>query len=187
MALFNIFPYTNFHDLNMDWIINKIKDILKTAVFTVNNTKPDENGNVNLSQVSGMTSVNGIGADGAGNVAIKTSVPTYYTDNVPTTSNFTGTLSYEGNATTAHIKGFVTPSATPAFDDNLIDPDHLPTAKPIWATRFLAWDGLNNLYELAIDTTGQIKFKNNRPEAGTQIYVDITYGVSLNALPIVAQ
>lgn len=69
MALFNIFPYTNFHDLNMDWIINKIKNIMNTAVFTVNNTTP-VNGNVNLPQVSGMSSVNGIGADGNGNVAI---------------------------------------------------------------------------------------------------------------------
>lgn len=67
--MFN-FPYTNFHDLNLDWILGKIKELFNTAVFTVNNTPPDDNGNVNLSGVSGVTSVCGIGADGSGNVAL---------------------------------------------------------------------------------------------------------------------
>lgn len=62
----NLYPYTNFHDLNLDWLLQQ----LRKAVFKVNNTEPDENGNVNLAGVSGVTSVNGIGADGSGNISI---------------------------------------------------------------------------------------------------------------------
>lgn len=27
MGVFEQFPYTNFHDLNLDWIIKKVKDL----------------------------------------------------------------------------------------------------------------------------------------------------------------
>lgn len=64
--MINEYPYTNFHDLNLDWLIQT----LRSAVFKVNNTLPDQDGNVNLAGVSGVTSVNGIGADGAGNIAL---------------------------------------------------------------------------------------------------------------------
>lgn len=64
--MLNEYPYTNFHDLNLDWLIKT----LRSAVFKVNNTLPDQDGNVNLSGVSGVTSVNGIGADGTGNIQL---------------------------------------------------------------------------------------------------------------------
>ena len=64
--MLNEYPYTNFHDLNLDWLIKT----LRSAVFKVNNTPPDQDGNVNLAGVSGVTSVNGIGADGAGNIQL---------------------------------------------------------------------------------------------------------------------
>ena len=122
MAFFNRFPFTNFHELNLDWIIEYIKELKETnfvksinniladlngnvtinaadvpgtvrkvnnvspststgnvnlnaanipgAVRSVNNTTPDNAGNVNLPQAAGVTSVNGIGADGEGNVAL---------------------------------------------------------------------------------------------------------------------
>lgn len=66
--MFPNFPYTNFHRLNVDWIIEKIKE--EHAVKTVNFTPPDANGNINLPTVAGVSSVNGIGADGEGNVQI---------------------------------------------------------------------------------------------------------------------
>ena len=62
----NLFPYTNFHDLNLDWLLQQ----LRKAVFKVNGTAPDEDGNVNLPTVAGVSSVNGIGADGQGNVNV---------------------------------------------------------------------------------------------------------------------
>ena len=64
--MINNYPYTNFHDLNLDWLIKT----LRSAVYKVNNTEPDADGNVNLAGVSGVSSVNGIGADGAGNIQL---------------------------------------------------------------------------------------------------------------------
>lgn len=62
--MFPDFPYTNAHQLNLDWILER----LAKTVLTVNETEPDETGNINLPTVSGVTSVCGIGADGSGNV-----------------------------------------------------------------------------------------------------------------------
>lgn len=62
--MFQFFPFTNAHQLNLDWIL----ETLKTFPRTVNNTYPDEDGNINLPTVAGMSSWNGIGADGSGNV-----------------------------------------------------------------------------------------------------------------------
>lgn len=67
--MFNDYPYTNFHDLNLDWLIST----LRSAVYKVNDTEPDADGNVNLSGISGVSSVNGIGADGAGNIQLTAS------------------------------------------------------------------------------------------------------------------
>lgn len=62
----NGFPFTNFHDINLDWILSK----LKKAVFTVNGQGPDDNGNINLAGVAGVTSVNTVGPDSTGNVTL---------------------------------------------------------------------------------------------------------------------
>lgn len=62
--MFQFFPFTNAHQLNLDWIL----ETLKTFPRTVNNTYPDDQGNINLPTVAGMSSWNGIGADGSGNV-----------------------------------------------------------------------------------------------------------------------
>lgn len=62
--MFQFFPFSNAHQLNLDWILETISKL----PWTVNNTYPDELHNINLPQVSGMSSWNGIGADGAGNV-----------------------------------------------------------------------------------------------------------------------
>ena len=36
MALFENFPYTNLHELNLDWLINEIKKIESNQVLSVN-------------------------------------------------------------------------------------------------------------------------------------------------------
>lgn len=41
MAVFENFPYTNFHELNLDWIIKKVKD-MKTEVEQVQITTDQE-------------------------------------------------------------------------------------------------------------------------------------------------
>ena len=63
--MFNFFPFSNNHQLNLDWILEQ----LVKMPLTVNNTHPDPGTrNINLPTVAGMSSWNGIGADGAGNV-----------------------------------------------------------------------------------------------------------------------
>lgn len=62
--MFQFFPFSNAHQLNLDWILETISKL----PWTVNGQVPDELHNINLPQVSGMSSWNGIGADGAGNV-----------------------------------------------------------------------------------------------------------------------
>lgn len=88
MFPFNLFPYSNFHALNMDWIIDRIKIVVNSVngkfpdddgnvnvgtVRMINNTLPDEDGSINLPTVAGVSSVCGIGADGSGNVALTAS------------------------------------------------------------------------------------------------------------------
>lgn len=36
MGMFEQFPYSNFHELNLDWIIDQIKNVLESAVISVN-------------------------------------------------------------------------------------------------------------------------------------------------------
>lgn len=36
MGMFEQFPYVNFHELNLDWIIEQIKNVLESAVISVN-------------------------------------------------------------------------------------------------------------------------------------------------------
>ena len=59
------FPYTNFHDLNMDWILRNIGVIWSKMVQTVNGIAPDEDGNVNVGTVK---TVNGFSPDSNGEV-----------------------------------------------------------------------------------------------------------------------
>lgn len=44
MFPFNKYPYTNFHELNLDWIINEVKN-LKTRVDNINRNEEIKNGN----------------------------------------------------------------------------------------------------------------------------------------------
>lgn len=41
MGLFEQFPYTNFHDINLDWLINEIKKLGNNAVLSVNGQTGD--------------------------------------------------------------------------------------------------------------------------------------------------
>lgn len=41
MGLFQQFPYSNFHDLNLDWLINQIKEMGNHAVLSVNGQTGD--------------------------------------------------------------------------------------------------------------------------------------------------
>lgn len=68
MFPFNLFPYTNFHALNLDWIVERFKRM----ILTINGYSPDENGNITLTgaELGAVASVDGIAPDTNGNVAI---------------------------------------------------------------------------------------------------------------------
>lgn len=63
------FPYTNFHELNLDWIIG----VIKRAVFSINGITPDSNGNVqvNGADLGAVVSVDGVSPDSLGNVDLR--------------------------------------------------------------------------------------------------------------------
>ena len=41
MGMFEQFPYSNFHELNLDWIINKLNELGQNAVLSVNGQTGD--------------------------------------------------------------------------------------------------------------------------------------------------
>lgn len=72
MPFFNRFPYTNFHELNLDWILKKINEIAGTALIkTVNGKSADDAGNVEITSLDvpgTVRSVNNYNPDSVGNV-----------------------------------------------------------------------------------------------------------------------
>lgn len=76
MAFFNRFPYTNFHELNLDWILERLKELTGTnLVKTVNNESADSNGNISLDASdipNAILSVNSKAPDSDGNVNVGT-------------------------------------------------------------------------------------------------------------------
>ena len=180
--MFNLFPFTNFHDLNLDWIIKSIKTLYSKVVFTVNNTMPDENGNVNLPTVAGVSSVNGIGADGNGNVEvpavykinnitpdnnrninIKTLMPPTYKTFSDYTSHYEASYSsgFLARSGVAEIKMEGTIKAGTQANDVLATlPNDAPL--PYGYSIIYAIDDNNKTYRISIDnTTNQIKVTDN--------------------------
>ena len=72
--MFNNFPYTNFHNLNLDWIIKTLKLLFNTSVFSVNNVEPDDEGNVTITgaELGAVGTINNI-APVDGNVTLTAS------------------------------------------------------------------------------------------------------------------
>ena len=68
------FPYTNFHDLNLDWIIKTVKILFNKSVFSINNVEPDDDGNVTITgeELGAIGTVNNI-APVDGNVTLTAS------------------------------------------------------------------------------------------------------------------
>lgn len=72
--MFNNFPYTNFHNLNLDWLVKTVKLLFNKAVFSINNIEPDAEGNVTISgaELGAVGTVNNI-APVDGNVTLTAS------------------------------------------------------------------------------------------------------------------
>lgn len=73
--MFNNFPYTNFHNLNLDWIVKTLKLLFSKSVFSVNNVEPDAEGNVTITgaQLGAVGTINNISPDSEGNVTLTAS------------------------------------------------------------------------------------------------------------------
>lgn len=104
-----LFPYSNFHDINLDWIVGK----LKKAVFTINGQSPDDEGNVILPAVAGVSSVNGVGPDSLGNVTLTASdvnaLPDSYSAPVQSVQGKTGNVILSASDVNAMPVGYVPP------------------------------------------------------------------------------
>ena len=181
--MFNLFPFTNFHDLNMDWIIKNIKTLWSKAVFTVNNTMPDDNGNVNLPGVSGVTSVNGIGADGQGNIEL-----TVVNSRVHSTTGLTletGVSNANYVITRRPQLGIITLSLNFTLSESKLthaaiikDLPSPTTGGPVW---FLVRDINTGLcYRLNIDYNGTITSENNLSEGTYEGNVTYSYLGDIN-------
>ena len=59
MGLFNRFPYTNFHALNLDWLINKVKDLANSIPTKVSQLENDS-GYITSAQSGAVDSINGM-------------------------------------------------------------------------------------------------------------------------------
>lgn len=72
--MFNNFPYTNFHNLNLDWIIKTVKLLFNKSVFSINNIEPDDAGNVTITgaELGAVGTINNI-APVDGNVTLTAS------------------------------------------------------------------------------------------------------------------
>lgn len=72
--MFNNFPYTNFHNLNLDWIVKTLKVLFSKSVFSINGVEPDAEGNVTISgaELGAIGTVNNI-APVDGNVTLTAS------------------------------------------------------------------------------------------------------------------
>lgn len=72
--MFENFPYTNFHNLNLDWIVKTVKLLFNKAVFSINNIEPDDDGNVTITgaELGAIGTVNNI-APVDGNVTLTAS------------------------------------------------------------------------------------------------------------------
>ena len=70
----NNFPYTNVHNLNLDWIIKSIKMLFNSAIFSINGYTPDADGNIQLTgtELGAVGTVNGKSPDSNGNVEVGT-------------------------------------------------------------------------------------------------------------------
>ena len=110
--MMNLFPNTNFHSLNLDWILEK----LRQAVFTINGQGPDDNGNINLAGVAGVTSVNSVGPDSTGNVTLTpadiNALPDSYSAPVQSVQGKVGNVILSASDVNAMPIGYTAPVAS---------------------------------------------------------------------------
>lgn len=153
------FPYVNFHDFNLDWLVKKVR----SAVYYVNNNPPDEYGNVNITVTGGVKTVNGFGPDAAGEVKAGTvrSVNGKSPMSLPTPGAITLTASDVGALPSS--------TAIPAAATNL--PSDLGTAYVGTSTKYARQDHVHKM-PTATDV-GALPNSTTIPQAGLNVPEDL--------------
>ena len=129
MALFENFPYTNLHELNLDWLINELNMVKERSVLSVNGMTGDvilyEDASVILPEITGNTwqffrtadgVVRGIsfGSDGKGYIMNANNLFQIYSENNPPPYPVTSVNGQTGDAI-LYQQQYV---QLPALDDN---------------------------------------------------------------------
>ena len=125
MAFFNRFPYTNFHELNLDWILERLNEITgANLVKSVNNVQADSAGNISITDADipgGVKTVNSQTPDSDGNVDVGTvrSICGYTPDSVGDIVAVRS-VSYRSPDSVGNIMGVLTVnSSTPDSNGNV--------------------------------------------------------------------
>lgn len=111
MGLFNRFPYTNFHALNLDWLINKFKDLANSIPTKVSQLENDS-GYITSAQSGAVDSVNGmtgavvLDADDVG------ALPDNYTAPVASVNGMTGAVVLDADDVGALPDNYTAPVAS---------------------------------------------------------------------------
>ena len=148
------FPYTNFHDLNMDWILRNIGVIWSKMVQTVNGIAPDEDGNVNVGTVK---TVNGFSPDSNGEVKAGTvrSVNGVSPTSLPTPGSITLTPMDIGAVKTVN-------NTSPDAAGNV----NLPTVAGVSSVNNVGADGSGNVAIVTKATSEQLPNTDITAETG---------------------
>lgn len=96
--MFQFYPFSNFHQLNLDWLLETVKSLPKT----VNQIAPDENGNINIpGMIGGITPIEngGTGMDSVQMTDTISDIATEETDFTITAAR----ISYWGKIATIRI------------------------------------------------------------------------------------
>lgn len=179
----NGFPFTNFHDINLDWILSK----LKKAVFSINGQGPDENGNINLGGVAGVTSVNGVGPDSAGNVTLNAgnvgALPATYTAPVSSVNGKTGNVQLSASDVNALSNAYQPPvrsvnGQTGAVDLDASDVGALPED---WEAPVTSVNQMTGEINLTASDVGALPDTTTVPTRTSQLVNDSGYITSQQA------
>lgn len=172
MAFFNRFPYTNFHELNLDWILEKINEITGlNLVKTVNNKSADADGNIALGvdDIPGagtVKKVNNIDPDSSGNVTIDSTdvpgtvrsvnwfAPDPSTGNVNLSPVNIGAVATVNNTAPDPLTGNVNAGTVKSVNNTQPDANgnvNLPTVSGVTSVNGIGADGTGNVQLDALD------------------------------------
>lgn len=174
------FPYTNFHDLNLDWIIKTVKILFNKSVFSINNIEPDDDGNVTITgtELGAIGTVNNI-APVDGNVTLTASDVGAVAQGVGVTKVNGFIPDAQGNVLSGTVRSIngISPTSLPTPGDvvlNASDVGALPsTIDPVETVNGISPDANGNV------NVGTVKSVNgSAPDSNGNINLPTISGVT---------